>query len=212
MLSLLPTSCSRKDSQTWAMQVMLMDQMNLHSKGVEHCLLFGCFAAEQNGHFVTQRPVLVQCSNFLSISINYNLMNQQSYLKNICKEADTNLLLVKLYAELLSWYFLFALLRLVIVMSLSHYKYFTNFTGSWDFFLVVKWGRKKRKKVVLAEEYLTGIWTGRGRRVGLVLCISEVSLLHELLWRNIYRSPQNDFYFVILKVKHNNTPTSTIWR
>lgn len=67
-------------------------------------------------------------------------MNQQSYLKNVCKEADTNLLLVKLYAELLSWYFLFALLRLVIVMSLSHYKYFTHFTGesSWDFFLVVK--------------------------------------------------------------------------
>lgn len=72
--NLSSVSCSRKDSQTWAVQVYgWACSVRWWDSDVFHC-----FTGEQNGHSVTQKTNMNIMQSFLSISLKYNLRNRLS--------------------------------------------------------------------------------------------------------------------------------------
>lgn len=133
--------------QTWALQVMLMYltlQSEVGRTSVALIWPLYCWAKWSLCNLETDINTM---QSFLSVSLKCNLMNWLGRAILKTEEAGMNLLLVKLYAELLSWYLLFAFLRSVIVMSLRHSKYFTRFIGksSRDFSFGGKMWKKKKK-------------------------------------------------------------------
>lgn len=128
--SLLPISHSRRIPHSWAAKVMLLMLLTRLWSEVEGWPFFGLFPGERSGCSVTE-------SNWYVIAIfvcfiKYNLDNwlSRAILKIMWRSWYETAFAEEPCAVLLSWYLLFAFLRLAsVMMSLRHSKYFTNFMG-----------------------------------------------------------------------------------